>query len=96
MAEFTTDTLHTACCLWEAALDAIADPASEFGETLRDYRGGHGTCALRQVVGELAPRCDAAWAALTYDEQFAAGCFDWEFAPDWLARNFAAAVRRAA
>lgn len=102
---YTNDTLHTAACLWEAALEALAageaeeaanpQPVAEhsFERSLYSYRNNHGTCTLRQVVVELAPRCDAAWDAMSDDERDSAECFDWVFVPNWLRDNFFAIVR---
>lgn len=91
---YTNDTLHTAACLWEAALDAMAgassgnEPEGGFGTSLRNRCARWGTASLRQEIVELAPRCDAAWESLSEDEQDNAGAFDWEFAPKWLEENF--------
>lgn len=96
----TNDTMHTACCLWEAALEALNEGEKmermdtrttslwNFGRAMHSYRLNHGTCHMRQVVAEMAPACDAAWSALSYDEQDAEGCFDWEFCPKYLRKHF--------
>lgn len=99
---FTNDTLHTAACLWEAALDALetgrkqsawgSDALSQDPEPFElsfwKYRDNHGIFTTRCTVAELAPRCDAAWEGLSEDEQEQEGCFDLEFAPNWLRQNF--------
>lgn len=97
---YTDDTLHTAACLWEAALEALAAGEAEaraeegdrrqwwsFERHLHAYREYNGTCTLRQKVVALAPKCDAAWDALSEDERDTQ-CFDWDFVPVWLRDNF--------
>jgi hypothetical protein len=97
---YTLDTLHTAACLWEAALEELDKGEAEaraegtpppafvsFGRHLHRFRQNYGTAELRQRVVELAPACDAAWEALSEDERDTL-CFDWDFAPRWLRENF--------
>lgn len=91
----TNDTLHTACCLWEAALTAMEEaerqeilPGFEtVGHRMLKDRYNYGTAELRLAVASLAPRCDATWHALPEDERDSL-VFDWEFVPNWLGRNY--------
>lgn len=97
---YTAEHLHTAACLWEAALEALAKGEAEaraegtpppavvsFERRLHSYRLHEGTCFVRQQVASLAPECDAAWDALSEDERDTQ-CFDWDFVPNWLRDNF--------
>lgn len=99
MTQITESHLFTAACLWEAALEACQRGEAEarnervtgyhsFARGLHRYRANHGTAQLRDDVVRLAPACDAAWEALSDDEQDDAGSFDWDFVPAWLAQNF--------
>lgn len=98
--DMTEVTLHTAACLWEAALEALAKGEEEaraegkdprrfwsFERRLHAYRLNNGTCTLRQEVVNLSARCDAAWDALSEDDRDTQ-CFDWDFVPIWLRDNF--------
>lgn len=97
---YTAEHLHTAACLWEAALEALGAGETEaraeqqdprrfwsFERRLHAYRYNYGTADLRQRVVALAPACDAAWEALSEDERDTQ-CFDWDFVPRWLRDNF--------
>jgi hypothetical protein len=96
----TAEHLHTAACLWEAALEALDKGEREaraegtpppavvsFERRLHGQREHDGTAYLRQRVVALAPACDAAWDALSEDERDTQ-CFDWDFVPVWLRDNF--------
>lgn len=91
----TNDTLHTACCLWEAALTAMDEAEKQevlpgfetTGHRMLKDRYNYGTAELRLAVASLAPRCDAAWDALPEDDRDNV-VFDWEFVPNWLGRNY--------
>ena len=98
-----TKHLFTAGCLWEAALAAFEVETIKIPEAFQDqfvferqlqqWREKHGTAEVRDQVTALAPDCDAAWDAMSGDEQEFMGCFDWDFVPFWLEKNFFKKVR---
>ena len=98
----TKMNLFTAACLWEAALEALevepdkmAEPFRHqfnFEKSFQEHRARVGMAQLREEVANLAPACDADWDALPLDADERNECFDWEFAPRWLAQNFFASI----
>lgn len=81
------DLCFVAACLWEAALDAMDDASNPAHCDADSYRKNHGTATMRDAIVSLAPECEAAWKALGDEGQDNAGCFDWEFCPQWLAKR---------
>ena len=74
---FTQSEAFTAMCLWE-------DVVEHGGGPWKAYRDANGTGDLRDMVLAFAKPCEAAWNAMSQDEQDDAGAFDWEFCPKWL------------
>ena len=93
MTVITTLTVReaiAAMCLWEV----VVDPGEhDMPRPWQAFRDEHGTCELRDKVLALAPSCEAAWNALSVDEQDAAGAFDWEYCPAWLCNSVDWVVR---
>ena len=82
---FTQGEAYTAMCLWEEVTAGLAKADAELGDApWTQYRDRNGTADLRDEVLGLAPACEAAWNAMTDDQQEGAGAFDWEFCPKWL------------
>lgn len=76
---YSAASLETAACLWEAVLEQrIRHPL------INDTFERMGTSELRLTVLRWTELVDAAWqrAKDSYDRPF-----DWEFVPDWVARN---------
>lgn len=87
MAEhYTSESLETAACIWEAVLDILNGGAGQKGlrHEAQRIREAIGTAELRVLVLRWVDLVDAEWAKVrdTYD-----GPFDSEFVPDWIARN---------
>lgn len=87
-------TVNTALCLWEAHLEAYNSAVereghlrSRFDWLVIQQREDEGAATCRDLMIDLAAECDAAWEALSDDEKDDAGCFDWEFVPEWLKRK---------
>lgn len=78
-----------AACLWEAALDILHDAKHPAHSTLNGIRANYGTATLRDSVTSLSIECEKAWLALGDEGQETAGCFDWDFCPDWLCKKMA-------
>ncbi len=83
---YTTASLETAACAWEAVLEILNGGAGEKGlrHKAQRIREKIGTAELRLLVLRWVELIDAEWAKVkdTYDSPF-----DWEFVPDWIARN---------
>jgi hypothetical protein len=75
----TREEVDAALCVWEAMLASKSrNPA------LRAAFAAHGYAAMRGLAPELGVKIEAAWCALTEDQQDDAGAFDWEFVPAQL------------
>jgi hypothetical protein len=79
---YSLETVETALCLWEAALEARDTP---LGRALFEREG---TCAARSAVIGWAEQCDSDYAAC-YGAGQALEPFDWEHCPAWLAMRLA-------
>lgn len=83
---YKASSLETAACVWEAVLDILNGGAGQKGlrHQAQRIRENMGTSALRLAAMRWVDLVDAEWAKVkdTYDQPF-----DWEFVPEWIARN---------
>lgn len=81
------DARATACCLWEAALDAYRETGRAVSpawvQDMRAHWEDWGTCEMRDRVAALAEQADSGWRAA--QETGFDSPFDWEFCPWFLA-----------
>lgn len=84
--QYSAASLETAACLWEAVLELQNGGRGHKGlrHQVAAARERMGTSALRLTVLRWVDLVDAEWAKVkdTYDQPF-----DWEFVPEWIARN---------
>lgn len=74
------DIAETACCAWEAILNAKDD------ELIDAAFEALGTCEIRRFACFVAPMIEADWQSIGGGESYG-DPFDWEFVPQWLALN---------
>lgn len=83
---YTQASLETAACVWEAVLEILNGGAGQKGlrAQAQRIREAIGTSELRVLVLRWVDLIDAEWAKVkdSYDRPF-----DWEFVPEWIARN---------
>jgi len=77
-----TEQLLTSMCVWEAILEM-----KETDNQVKACFENIGTNAVRWYAAQWCEKVDAAWDALTAEQQEASVPFDWEFVPEWLAEN---------
>jgi hypothetical protein len=83
---YNAASLETAACIWEAVLEILNGGAGQKGlrHQAQRIREKMGTNGLRLAALRWVDLVDEEWAKVkdTYDQPF-----DWEFVPDWIARN---------
>lgn len=84
--QYSATSLETAACLWEAVLEILNGGAGQKGlrAQAQRIRESMGTAELRSTVLRWVDLIDAEWAKV--GDEFS-GPYDWEFVPDWIARN---------
>lgn len=83
MNTFTLCEADAAMCLWEALLSF-----NSAGEPWEAMLEEYGTATVRSHVLSLAKFCEADWNTLSDSERDEWGCFDWNYCPEWLFKNW--------